>query len=239
MNERAERRRQLRDQLRAMTPEQKRQLLREFLRWVFAVFGVRVASADELTGQRIWGRWGCLQVVVSLALLTTAIVLMARNDVTSWNMLLGALIAAALVWYGIALLRTFARHVRRKAAGHTGMATVVDHEVIDDAGVARFTALVDITTRSGEARRRVAFDRRELPSLIDRVSARSARFESDGVDPTAEPAPLPVGTRFAVVIDPRDPDRIERTSAWSDALRLIGGVAALALGVAIAVQLDK
>src|SRR5215470_6757320 len=99
MNDRAERRRQLRDQLRAMTPEQKRQLLREFLRWMFAVFGVRVASADELTWQRMFGRWGCLRVVASLALLTAAIVLMARNDVKTWNLVLGALIAAALVWY--------------------------------------------------------------------------------------------------------------------------------------------
>ena len=239
MNDRAERRRQLRDELRAMTPEQKRQFLREFLRWVLAVFGVRVASADELTWQRLFGRWGCLRVVLSFALLGTALVLMGRNDAKTWNLVLGALIAAALVWYGIALLRTAMRHARLTAAGHTGMAIVVDHEMIDDAGIARTTALIDVTTRSGEVRRRVAFERRELPPLIDRVVGRGSRFESDAVDPAAEPEPLPVGARFSVVCDPCDPGRIERTSGWSDVLRLIGGLCALALGALIALQLVR
>src|SRR5262245_53198255 len=130
MNDRAERSRQLRDELRAMTPEQKRQFLREFLRWVLAVFGVSVASAGEL-----FGRCGCLRMVLSFALLGTALVLMGRNDAKPWNLVLGALIAAALVWYGIALLRTAMRHARLTAAGHTGMAIVVDHEMIDDAGI--------------------------------------------------------------------------------------------------------
>jgi uncharacterized protein DUF3592 len=236
MNDRAERRRQLRDELRAMTPEQKRQFLREFLRWAFAAFGVRVASADEITWRRIFGPHGCLGALFSLAVLVTAIVLMGRNDGSS-GVFFAVLVAGGLAWGGIKLLRRFARHAWRKAAGYTGTATVVDHEIVDDAGVARFTALVDLTTRSGEVRRRLPLERRPLPGLIDPVVGRGSRFESDAVDPAAEPEPLPIGMRLAVVYDPRDPEAIERASFWTDAGRLIGGICALALAALIAAQL--
>src|SRR5262245_19932688 len=100
MNDRAERRRQLRDGLRAMTREQKQQFLREFLRWVFAVYGVRIASADEITWRRILGPHGCLGALFSLAVLITAMVLMGRND-GSAGVLFAVLIAGGLAWGGI------------------------------------------------------------------------------------------------------------------------------------------
>jgi len=230
----AEQRRLRRERLLSMTSGQKRQLLRAFLAWALSAFGARLTSADELTWRRFWGESGCLKFLLGLALVTTGIICMGGRDKATWDFILGVLFASGLLLGGVGLLWTFARHLRQRLAGHTATATVVGHDVVNDAGIDRFTSLIDFTTRTGEVRRRVPFDRRTLPPIIDRINT---RFEADSIDWTEEPEPLAIGTRFTIVYDPAQPDWIERASLWGDGWRLIGALAMLTLGVVITMQI--
>jgi hypothetical protein len=192
--DRAERHRRLRQQLMSLDQGQKRQFVREVLRWILSMWGAHLASAEELSWRRFWGRGGCLPYLLGLSLVTTAIVLMARHDDATLDLILAVVCAAGLLWGGIALLRTFARHVRLRAAGHTAIAMVVDHLVEDDAGIDRYTSLVDFTTRAGESRRRVPFDYRPPTPLVERVTkGRRISYEPGDADEIKEPDPLPVG----------------------------------------------
>jgi hypothetical protein len=217
----------LRERLRNLSREQKRQFLREFLTAVIGIWGVRV-TPDELTWSRFWGPRGCLWTIVWLMIIAAGIVSTAAGSTVS-NYFAPVFLIAACAWFGLRCLRGFSQHLRMRLDGHVAQASVVDYHVDNDCGVDRQTPIVAFTTKAGE-RRSALLDYEPLPPLVARMSKPYwIRFEPGDGSWRDQPPPPPIGTTVTIAYGSGDPTHVSRTALWREALALLFGVTALAI----------
>lgn len=213
---RAEWKRELRQQLKAASPEEKRQLARTLFAAMLGAFGVH-ARADQLTGRRFWGRFGFVWTLLWIGFLL-AFVASGVWPGTFTNAIASAFLSAIFAVLGVKLVLASLRPFWICLTGRVTRATVTSiHVEEDETGVPRSIPIVTFTTEDGEQRSARLDERKERP--LSEQLAREYPGDRASRDDAAPPA---IGTRMTIAYG-ADTGTATRISIWS----FVGGAMAL------------